>query len=126
MELIRRNTAPSVWLAAVEHLENQPSREDFDVILHVEQPTVLSSMDRLVVNELDAFLTSHAAFSLHTVAETIFPLDEYKHAGAKGVFGEFPEKLRRLQKSRKDGNWGIVCHIVFYAKKMPLVPCTIP
>jgi hypothetical protein len=106
MELIKGQTAPSVWLAAVKHLEGCPDQEDFDVILHVAEPTVLSKPDAAVYREVDRFLTSHGAFSVHTVAETIFPLDEYQRNGAKGVFKEFPSKIRAIQKGRNDANWG--------------------
>jgi hypothetical protein len=106
MELIKGQTAPFVWLSAVEYLEDCPDQEDFDVILHVAEPTVLSSQDAAVYREVDRFLTGHGAFSIHTVAETIFPLDEYLRSGAKGVFNEFPSKIRAIQKGRSDSNWG--------------------
>jgi hypothetical protein len=106
MELIKAQTAPSVWLAAVEYLEDCPEQEDFDVILHVAEPTVLSRQDAAVYREVDQFLTAHGAFSVHTVAETIFPLDEYLRNGAGGVFKEFPSKIRAIQKGRSDSNWG--------------------
>jgi thymidylate synthase len=106
MELIKRQTSPAVWLAAVEHLDKTPKGEDLDVILHVAEPTVLTAEDLKVYGEVDRFLTSHGAFSVHTVAETIFPLDEYQRSGVRGVFDTFPEKLRSIQKSRDDGNWG--------------------
>lgn len=106
MELIRGRTAPEVWLAAAEHLSGCPQHEDFDVILHIAEPTVLSVADAAVYKEVDKFLTTDGAFSVHTVAETIFPLDEYSRNGARGLFDTYPERLRALQKGRKDGNWG--------------------
>jgi hypothetical protein len=106
MELIKGQTAPFVWLAAVEYLEDCLDQEDFDVILHVAEPTVLSRQDAAVYREVDRFLTGHCAFSIHTVAETIFPLDDYLRSGAKGLFNEFPSKIRAIQKGRRDSNWG--------------------
>lgn len=106
MELIKARTAPSVWLAAVSHLKACPNQEDFDVILHVAEPTVLSKQDRSVYEEVDKFLTEHGAFSIHTVAETIFPLDEYLRKGARSVYDDFPSKIRAIQKGRNDSNWG--------------------
>jgi hypothetical protein len=106
MELIKAQTAPAVWLAAVEYLEGCDNQEDFDVILHVTEPTVLSRQDRDVYQEVDRFLSGHGAFSIHTVAETIFPLDEYMRKGAKSVYKEFPAKIREIQKGRTDSNWG--------------------
>jgi len=106
MELIKGQTAPAVWLAAVEYLNPCPKGEDFDIMLHVAEPTVLSKQDAIVYNVVDEFLKSHGAFGIHTIAETIFPLDEYLHAGARGVFDNFPPKIRAIQKARDDGNWG--------------------
>lgn len=106
MELIKGQTAPAVWLGAVEHLAGCPKTLDFDVFLHIAEPTVLSAADALVYKEVDNFLTSHGAFSVHTVAETIFPLDEYARNGARGLFDDYPAKLRAIQKGRTDdGGW---------------------
>ena len=106
MILIQERTAPAVWLAAVEHLMMLPRAEDFDVFLHITHPTVLSTEDRAVHDEVDSFLKSHGAYGLHTVAETIFPLSEYLRGGTTAVFEDYPEKLRQIQKGRTDGNWG--------------------
>jgi hypothetical protein len=106
MELIKAQTAPSVWFAAASYLQNCDEHEDFDVILHVAEPTVLSKQDAAVYQEVDQFLTGHGAFGIHTVAETIFPLDEYLRRGADGLYDEFPAKIRAIQKGRTDSNWG--------------------
>ncbi|MER9176585.1 hypothetical protein NKH72_23735 [Mesorhizobium sp. M0955] len=116
MELIKRQTAPTVWLAAVEYLGSCPDQEDFDVFLHVYEPTVLSEPDAAVYNEVDKFLKDSGAFSVHTVAETIFPLDEYLHAGARGVFDGYPAKIRAIQKARTDGNWGSYAYRILRQK----------
>jgi len=106
MELIKGSTAPAVWLAAVDHLAGCARQEDFDVILHVEKPTALSAQDSLVYDEVDRFLKTRGAFSVHTVAETLFPMDEYQRNGVRGVYEEYPTKIRAIQKARDDGNWG--------------------
>src|SRR5260370_18591787 len=100
MEMIKGQTAPAVWLAAAEHLNGCPDHEDFDVFLHVAEPTVLSKPDAAVYTEVDNFLTSHGAFGTHTIAETIFPLDEYLHNGAQRVFKDFPSNTRAIQNTR--------------------------
>lgn len=106
MELIKAQTAPEVWLSAVEHVSVCPDQEDFDVFLNVAEPTVLSLQDRAVYNEVNTFLELHGGYSVHTVAETIFPLDEYLHGGAHGVFELYPPKMQAIQKARDDGRWG--------------------
>jgi hypothetical protein len=116
MELIKGQTAPSVWLAALTHLSRCTNAEDFDVFLHVAEPTVLTRADRAVYDEVDSFLVSHGAFGIHTVAETIFPLDEYMRTGAEGVFKNYPEKIRAIQKARDDGNWGCYAYRIMRQK----------
>lgn len=116
MELIRRDTSPSVWLAAVEHLSGLQNGEDFDVFLHVAQPTVLTGEDRRVHDEVDRFLTSYGAFSIHTVAETIFPLDEYQRGGVDSLFSTYPEKLLTIQNARKDKRWGSYAYRILRQK----------
>lgn len=116
MELIKGQTVPEVWLAALEHVAKQPDAEDFDVFLHIAQPTVLSEADAGVYKAVDRFLTGHGAFSVHTVAETIFPLDEYERHGSQGLFGDYPAKLRAIQKARTDGNWGSYSHRILRQK----------
>jgi hypothetical protein len=106
MDFLKGDTAPEVWLKAMEHVAKQPKNEDFDVFLHIVEPTVLSEVDARVYRAVDSFLTGHGAFSVHTVAETIFPVDEYVRRGAKALFEEYPAKLRAIQKARTDGNWG--------------------
>jgi hypothetical protein len=118
MEMIKGQTAPAVWLAAVEHLNGCPDQEDFDVFLHVAEPTVLSKSDAAVYKEVDKFLTMHGGFGIHTIAETIFPLAEYLHGGAPGVFKDFPPKIRAIQKARDDGNWGSYAYRILRQKDM--------
>ena len=116
MKLIEGQSTPEVWLKAAEYLVGQPKSEDFDVFLHVTKPTVLSQADAAVYKAVDAFLTSHGAFGVHTVAETIFPMSEYQRNGAKGLFGAFPETLRSIQRTRSDGNWGSYAYRILRQK----------
>ena len=116
MELIKGQTTPEVWLAALEHLARSPKAEDFDVFLHVERPTALSIQDKKIYDEVDSFLKSHGSFGLHTIAETIFPMDEYLHTGARGVFDDYPPKIRAIQKARDDGNWGSYAYRILRQK----------
>src|SRR5262249_7683997 len=45
-----------------------------------------------------------------------FPLDEYLHGGAKGVFEGYPPKIRAIQKARADGNWGCYAYRILRQK----------
>lgn len=119
MELIKAKSAPQVWLSAVEHLNQCDQREDYDVFLNIAEPTVLTAEDAAVYKLVDTFLTSHGGFSINTVAETIFPLDEYLHGGAKGVFDHYPSKMKAIHKSRKDGRWG--CYALRMLRQVDLM-----
>lgn len=116
MELIKGKTAPLVWLAAVDHLTGCTGQEDFDVFLHVEDPTVLSQADSAVYDEVDGFLKGRGAYGIHTVAETLFPMDEYLHGGAKGVYEEYPPKIRAIHQARNDANWGTYAYRILRQK----------
>lgn len=106
MKLITGNTAPEVWLQATEHLSSLRPRQDFDVFLHVETPTALSSADVIVRNHVDAFLRSGQGFNTHTVAETIFPMSYYLRGGAKAVFDDYPKHMKKMRSGRSDRSWG--------------------
>ncbi|RVA12951.1 hypothetical protein EN932_10420 [Mesorhizobium sp. M7A.F.Ca.US.002.01.1.1] len=106
MELIRGKSGPQVWLDATRYLRGNPSHQDFDLILHIADPVGLSVADRAVMNRTDAFLKGHGAGSLNTVAETIFPLQDYLRGKREGVFEIYPERMKRIHAVRSDKRWG--------------------
>lgn len=106
MELIKGDTCPSTWLKAVEYLSTCKVHEDFDVFLGVERPTPYSKGDRVVHDIVDAFLRDHGGSRIETVAETIFPLSDYSRGGPKGVYHDYPQRMRRIRAVRSDRRWG--------------------
>ncbi|WP_129792143.1 hypothetical protein [Sphingosinicella sp. CPCC 101087] len=106
MELLQGRTIPEVWLKAVRHVDLCPRHQDFDVFLHVREPTVLEADDRAIYEIVDAFFKKHDAYSIHTVAETIFPLDEYMRGGCEAVFEIYPPRIKAIHAARNDKNWG--------------------
>jgi hypothetical protein len=106
MELIKGNSAPAVWLAGVQHLAARNGREDFDVFLHIATPTVLSAEDASVLRRVDGFLTSQGGLPVNTVAETIFPLEDYLRGGVKEVFEAYPARMAKIHQARNDRRWG--------------------
>ncbi|TBA72920.1 thymidylate synthase family protein [Rhizobium ruizarguesonis] len=106
MELIRGTSTPEVWLAACEYLVEKPNHEDFDVILHVRDPSPLSKADAMVLSGVEDFLVKHGGASVYTVAETIFPLQDYLRGGKKAVFETYPERMAKIHAVRKDRQWG--------------------
>ncbi len=106
MELIKGKSTPEVWLAACEYLAKTTDHEDFDVILHITNPSPLSKSDALVLAGVDKFLVNCGGASVDTVAETIFPLQDYLRGGKNGVFKTYPERMAKIHAARKDRQWG--------------------
>lgn len=107
MELIKGRSLPQTWLKAAEHLAGIKKHEDFDVFLGISDPVALSTEDAAVIKLVDRFLVSHGGYPVNTVAETIFPLDDYIHGGANGVYKDYPPKIAAIHKARpKEAKWG--------------------
>lgn len=106
MELLKGRSAPEVWLLGAEYLAKRKEHDDFDVFLNVATPTVLSSADASVLKRVDNFLVEHGGLPVNTVAETIFPLEDYLRGGAKEVFEVYPARMKEIHHSRSDRRWG--------------------
>ena len=95
-------TCVAAWLQATSFLLTTKDRRANNVILDIEEPTLLDPGDRLVVEALDKLLAKHGQDPVITVAGTIFPASHYTSGGANAVFHDFPEKV--YPKIKK--NWG--------------------
>ena len=129
MEFIKSTTLAEAWLAACQHLDALPGRQDFTLLLHVAEPLRVRAPDRLVARLLNAFLMEHGAFGNHTVAETIFPGYEYMHRGAAGVYA-YPDTVYPLIEHHPDRRpWGVYAHRILRRTKAdgtvysPLAKC---
>ncbi|MCJ2183703.1 hypothetical protein MTR62_13530 [Novosphingobium sp. 1949] len=110
MKLLEGRTIPEVWLKAASYVNDCHRHEDLNVFLHVREPTVLEVADRDVWLAMDQFFSDHGAYSIHTVAETIFPLDCYEKGGAAGVYEDYPRRIKEIHAARTDRGWGTYAH----------------
>lgn len=110
MKLLEGRTIPEVWLKAAAHVNACHRHEDLNVFLHVREPTVLEVSDHNVWLAVDQFLSEHGAYSVHTVAETIFPLDCYQRGGVEAVFEDYPSRIKEIHAARSDRGWGTYAH----------------
>jgi len=106
MKLIEGRTIPQVWFEAIRYLQDRKGHDDFDVFLHITNPTELSREDKNVVDLVDEFLKAKGGCPLNTVAETIFPHSDYIHGGQEAVFQTYPERMERIHAVRDDKRWG--------------------
>lgn len=88
-------TREEAWFAAMEYLyvKEDRDRSDINVILEVQKPSVATELSRKIKNDFNQLLVDHGQYSIHTVAETIFPGAEYRRHGPEGVFEVYPSEV---------------------------------
>jgi hypothetical protein len=91
LQTVRAHTCSEAWLKASTWLAGQPERSTFNMIVGIENPTVVSRADFHIVQTVDNFLQGHDKAPISTVAGTIFPAGLYKRYGAKGVHEMYPQ-----------------------------------
>lgn len=102
-KLIETDTRLDAWMVAADHLLDHGPM--LNLTLTIESPAVGGS-DAAV----DDFLASKGKFSMHTVAETIFPGSEYRRRGLQGVLDFYPEKVYPAIEKHPAIRWGTYAH----------------
>jgi thymidylate synthase len=105
MKTIEESSVFRAWLAGAKHLQSQDDWEDFNLVLSISDPRSYQDGDKKIECAVDALLKGHNN-SLHTVAETIFPLWLYKKEGTAGVYKTYPDKVFPLIKKDTGNRWG--------------------
>lgn len=103
MHAIPAETCAEAWVAAVEYLLTQPSREAYNLSLAISSPLKMTANDFRVHDLLDEFLRAREQEPVATVAGTIFPANYYLREGATGVYESFPQAYAKLDKH----SWGV-------------------
>lgn len=104
MKAITAETCEAGWLAGLEHLMGCPGRIEHNLMLEIAEPAKHSTADHRLRVTVDEFLTTHGAYPISTVAETIFPGAEYRRSGVHGVFTIYPETIYPAIKAPHE--WG--------------------
>ena len=114
MKLIETDTRTEAWLKAAEFLIcNGPS---LNLVLGIRSPDSkgpYSTARRCI----DEFLDREGKFSMHTVAETIFPGYEYRRQGLRGVFDVYPEEIYPKIKKHRNILWGTYAYRLVRRRK---------
>lgn len=90
VKTIQGVTVTETWLDAMDYLLTQPQQERYNLTLAVEEPTTITSIEKEVLDEIDATFGKRKLSPLATVAGTIFPANHYLRSGADGVYEDFP------------------------------------
>ena len=103
MKLIDADTRTEAWMKAAEFLLcNGPS---LNLVLGIHSPRNRGPYPT-ARRYIDEFLIREGKFSMHTVAETIFPGYEYRRLGLQGVFNVYPEEIYPKIKKHRNISWG--------------------
>jgi len=108
MEIIESDSYANAWFQAVTLLKSHKNGPIYDLSLHINKPFETDSADDSVLKLVDEFLTSHGEQSLHTVAETIFPLSMYdpKTKDPSPIYETYPNETYKKIMKRSDRSWG--------------------
>jgi hypothetical protein len=101
--LINSETRISAWLEASRLLMNEGPT--LNIVLSIKNPLADEENPGEILQIVNAYLLAREEFSVHTVAETIFPGWQYRKHGRKGVYDIYPELYPIIKKS-PDLPWG--------------------
>lgn len=93
MKLISGHHREDVWLDAVKYLLNAEDQLEYNLILEVKAPSSSSAKSKAIRNKFDKLLEDAKLYPVETVAETIFPLHEYKKYKIDGVLNQYPDNV---------------------------------
>ena len=114
MKLIDADTRTEAWLKAAKFLLcNGPS---LNLVLGIRSPDSRGpypTAGRLI----DEFLNRENKFSMHTVAETVFPGYEYRRHGLRGVFSVYPDEIYPQIKKHRKISWGTYAYRLVRRRK---------
>lgn len=100
-------TRLEAWLQAAEYLVEV--EHDLNVILSIASPGSDGAVAHSAHSLIDALYAAESEYSLHTVAETIFPGWEYRHRGLRGIFDTYAQEYAVLENGDR-GRWGTYAH----------------
>lgn len=92
------------WLAAIKAVDRHDGHEAGNVIINVEDPTLVSPADKAIVTAVDTWLRKNGAQPLQTVANTIFPQSVYERHGRPAFYQVYLDDI--WGRIKKAGDWG--------------------
>ena len=90
------------WLQAARSLFDNGAVNN--MILHIGDPISRSAIDDAILSEVDAFLRTHGAYPLSTVANTIFPESLYTPGKPELLFDRYQRSFKKIKAKAPD--WG--------------------
>lgn len=101
-QVFSARTRLEAWLDSVDFLLRKG--DSLNVILDISDPVSTDPSCGAIDTLIDEMYLQEKQYSLHTVAETIFPGWEYVHRGIRGVYDSYPAEYAIFK--RGDSSWG--------------------
>jgi len=98
-----QNSCARAWAAAAAALSTD--REAYNVIVDVDKPSFLDTVDHAIISLVDQFLRGHDGYSIATVANTIFPQSLYERYGSPAFFLEYLEIYDTFRSTKRWGRY---------------------
>ena len=114
MKLIEADTRTEAWMKAAEFL--LCSGPSLNLVLEIRSPDSKGPYPS-ARRDIDEFLDREGKFSMHTVAETIFPGYEYRRQGLQGVFKVYPDEIYPEIKKHRNILWGTYAYRLVRRRK---------
>lgn len=99
-------TRAEAWLDAISKIDpkNDEGRA-YNVVVEIEQPALATDKSREAERLVDGALVASGQQPLITVAETIFPMTEYRQGGMEKVF-QYPTRIFPHIRAANGNSWG--------------------
>lgn len=101
------------WVAAVKYLEAN-KRQTTNLVLEIDNPTLVTKADQEVLTAVDEQLRTHSAahpkgpdLTINTVAATIFPQGVYARHSPPAFYDQFKSLMARGQKPHTWGTYAM-------------------
>lgn len=104
MDVSRTQTPVRAWVETAKALRDAPDFHLGGLVVHIEQPSVMSENEVAVVRGVNEFLRHHNQYPVSTVANTIFPESLDRGDGAEALATRYMENFERMP-ARMRG-WG--------------------
>ncbi|MGM4954117.1 hypothetical protein BjapCC829_06580 [Bradyrhizobium barranii] len=103
MPIPSQQTNAQAWIAAAAAVQDAGG-EAHNVIIDIADPISIAPVDHAILTTVDTFLREHHAYSISSIANTIFPQGLLDRHGADGLYAAYGELLPRMKQMTRD--WG--------------------
>lgn len=103
MPIPSQQSNAQAWIAAAAAVQDAGG-EAHNVIIDIADPISIAPVDHAILTTVDTFLREHHAYSISSIANTIFPQSLLDRHGPDGLYAAYGELFPRMKQMTRD--WG--------------------